>query len=262
MKKHFRLSSYSCNWHRPLKVCKGIVVARALGYEVVVALCPVPEFTCRRFSTQDIKAYQLLFFKSLKENAEKVMGSISMQEMRRATYRKKVVSDWSFWDICTDDRMWVLGKLDIALAMTERPAGFEAEIFCRRFGQKETTPVSLSEVVADMTDVRLMSVHAAVSMDLSYGGMHCMFSRQGVQQLIGSRWRLFPVLSFSEATNFQTNLGRSWHRHQGRLACSFAISRGDHLRMRTCPTTGGRVYGHIPCVAALYQVVAPYLDKE
>ena len=206
MKKHFRLSSYSCNWHRSLKVCKGIVVARALGYEVVVALCPVPEFTCRRFSAQDIKAYQLLFFKSLKENAEKVMGSISMQEMRRATYRKNVVSDLSFWDICTDDRMWVLGKLDIALAMTERTAGFEAEIFCRRFGQKEMTPVSLSEVVADMTDVRLMSVHAAVSMDLSYGGMHCMFSRQGVQQLIGSRWRLFPVLSFSVATNFQTNL--------------------------------------------------------
>ena len=79
VKKHFRLTSYSCNWHRALKVCKGIVVARALGYEVVVALCPVLEFTCRRFSAQDIKAYQLLFFKSLKENAEKVMGSISMQ---------------------------------------------------------------------------------------------------------------------------------------------------------------------------------------
>ena len=60
VKKHFRLSSYSCNWHRALKVCKGIVVARALGYEVVVALCPVPEFTCRRFSAQDIKAYQLV----------------------------------------------------------------------------------------------------------------------------------------------------------------------------------------------------------
>lgn len=51
-----------------------------------------------------------------------------------------------------------------------------------------------------------ISVRAAVTLDLSYGGMHFLWARNGLQMLLGKRGQLFPVLSLSEAANFQSNL--------------------------------------------------------
>lgn len=204
VKKHFSLCQFSSQWHKVLKSCTGLVIGRDLGYELLVALVPNPEIHDRDIECARSRAIQIQFYKELKCKMESLMMNATSQDKLRPTLRKNQLFDMSYWDVLTADRHFVLATLDIALSNMEVPTGLKQTVLCCQFGQKESE-INI-KTVCDITGLIDVSIHSAATLSLPYGDMHFLWAREGLQQLLGTRGRLFPVLTLSEAANFQSNL--------------------------------------------------------
>lgn len=102
----------------------------------------------------------------------------------------------------------VLNLLDRAItdAVT---TDLEVIITLSIFGQKSGEPLHVSELV-NPEGIKSLSVHVACKIGSNYPidgrTLHVMWSRQGLQEVVGFRGSLFPTLSMCQCANFKSNL--------------------------------------------------------
>ena len=203
VKKHYRLSDYSIQWRKALASSHGLVISRTQGYEIIIGLIPAATIT-PNFTKLDFRKCKN-YFQAVKQLTEHKLRMSPPKDKTRPTLKNNSLYDISFWRVIAPDQKYLLSVIDESLRETEAPDDWKCVLFISRFGQKETSPIDIRDV-CKLDSIVDISVHAAVTLDLSYGGMHFIWARSGLQMLLGNRGRLFPVLSLSEAANFQSNL--------------------------------------------------------
>lgn len=109
-------------------------------------------------------------------------------------------------NVLKKDQLFILQLLDESIA--QATASNDHMFIMRtlsKFGEKDEDPLSLYTLV-DLTYVQNMSVHAACTLAAQNPSTHLLWSRYGLQNLVGPRGRLYTALSIHEAVNFQSNL--------------------------------------------------------
>lgn len=103
-----------------------------------------------------------------------------------------------------DDRVLVLHLLDEALQKTPHGEEFEATILAFQLGQHDTS----DEIVVNAFDVNkaTISIHAAITISSKLFNQHLLWSRFGLQEVVGERGTFTTALTLSSCANFQTNL--------------------------------------------------------
>ena len=206
LKKHLRLSDYTAKGVQCLKNAYASTVGYTDGWRVSVALVPADINGCPTWSTSTFaKHHTLQLFTKVRDNFEHLLKNLKGADLKRPTILKNSLHDVTYMNILRKDQHFILNILDQALRMTDITAESKWIIIAAKFGQKEENELVLSDI-ADKSDIVSVSVHSACTMNASQYNINLLWSRQGLQQLIGSRGQLFPCLTLAEAANFQTNL--------------------------------------------------------
>lgn len=76
-----------------------------------------------------------------------------------------------------------------------------------RFGQKSSEDIVLDKLV-ELHAIECVSVHAAINIvpKKVHKDLHLMWSREGLNGLVGDREQVFPALSMSECATYKSNI--------------------------------------------------------
>ena len=140
-------------------------------------------------------------FLSFKERVK----ALGPKDKGRATVRKNNLSDFSKWDVLPQDQRFLLGILDEAIAGETENQDFQILKTLTRFGQKSEEPW-YCQVMATREAVEAVSIHAGLTISSADEGTHLMWSRGGLQELVGQRGQLFSCMSMFQAANFSSSL--------------------------------------------------------
>ena len=99
---------------------------------------------------------------------------------------------------------FVLELLDEALQLTPHGEEFEVSILAFQLGQHDTS----DEIIVEAFDVKkaTISIHAAITISSNFFDRHLVWSRFGLQEIVGERGTFTTALTLSSCANFQTNL--------------------------------------------------------
>ena len=205
LKKHECLNSYSVRGLKCLLNAVGTHVAYSIGYRITVCILPKPEGCTALESAANARHSFSTFFQNVRRSFVQKLRGLPPRDMARPSIQKNPLFNPSNLNVLPDDQTFILSLLDDALKTTELPEGTRLVIFASRFGQKQMDPLYLANYF-QMDAVESLSVHAACNLSCERFRTHLFWSRDGVQEVIGTRGRVFSSLSLIETANFQTNL--------------------------------------------------------
>ena len=213
LKKHVDLQKYSSATRKALKNVHGSCIAQTTeGYFVNLTVVPKgndstshPCFnnasTARKITASVINKVRAAFTQELR--------ALKKEDMSRDSVQKNSLANPSRFNVLPQDQKFLLGLLDRAVQAVDINEDYEVLRSMSMFGQKSPCIVFLRALV-DHTQIKSVSVHAACTLvPVSTSGqsrMHLLWSRTGLEEVVGDRGMLFPTLSFGECANFQTNL--------------------------------------------------------
>ena len=204
LKKHVILSQYSPTQLKTFNHCCGSQLMYESGWEYWFALIPDPDQT--QNMNQDNKDMSTLTYKmilSVRNEFRKKLQNCAASALVLNTCMKNNLNDARIITILPDDQKVILNILQECIKSTEAPVGFKTIFFSFRFGEKSThgfdIPTKCSQAIDRVT------AHFGVKL-IPLTGIDAMWSRQGLQSLIGNRGSLTSAMSFFESANFQSNL--------------------------------------------------------
>ncbi len=250
LKKHLDLTKYNRVALRVLQDCLASQLSYTEGWETWLGFIPECALTTE-YTPNVIRAFTLKTLKNLKSVFQRKLKQSRGSNIAPHTLVKNNLNDISKLRIMPDEQESLMRVFQSALDETDGMLdGFRKIMITFRFGEKMHTVATLP--IRDKTAVRCVSVHAGLEIGASYIGededetlvnIDLMWSRQGLQEVIGSRGRLFPTFSFTECANFQSNLdGKLMDIHRDlRNVCQFPDSL-NFLQMycdlpHRCPDT-------------------------
>lgn len=130
----------------------------------------------------------------------KVLRGLNSRDMTRDSIRKSSLTNPSRFNVLAQDQQFVLGLLDRAIQPVDDHPLFRYLLSMSMFGQKSPDRLDLGAVV-DVDHITCCSVHAACTLVSTHSNLQVMWSRTAQEELV-----LYPTLSMSECSNFQSNL--------------------------------------------------------
>ncbi|KAK6177833.1 hypothetical protein SNE40_005188 [Patella caerulea] len=209
LKKHLCLADYNRGETLDiLRKCRGVQLFYESTWECYVALIPVKNRSLRAMDEKEIIAVTIEFMKRIFEAFKQKLYLACQGGKIANTLKKNSLATMTKLHIAPDDQNEVFDILDDALRCVRPPNGFELYLYVFKFGERKSGTYDLGRIF-DMSLIRSQTLHVAATFALCYD-LGMLWSRDGIQRLVGSRGCLLSVLSFKEAGNFQTNLdGRS-----------------------------------------------------
>lgn len=135
--------------------------------------------------------------------AEKVKN-LPPEQKQRETIMKNNSYNLGRMHILKQDQAFVLQLLMEAIGEVDSNPDQSLVVTLTKFGQKDPEPIELAEMI-DIS-IQSISVHAACTIRPKDYRMEMMWSRHGLQQVVGHRGSLFTAYGIPEASNFQSNL--------------------------------------------------------
>lgn len=207
LKKHIDITQYQRTSFSLLKMCNGIQLFSSFGWQVNLALIPLPNIDSS-FDLPSALNYKLFanqYFNRVKSTFQNNLLKLSPKELCKDTFKKNSIFDVSKWRVLAKDQSFVMAILDKTLIACQAPPHHRISIVAFRFGERDSVQIQLAtdfclELVTSLT------THIAVTFKSIDDKIHFFWSRDGIQKLVGFRGSLLPVLSFRDCCNFQTNL--------------------------------------------------------
>ena len=194
LKKHLTLSNYSQKGIQVLKDMEGLEMFHERGWKIFLCLLPLENVAS--FDTKPLWAiYQ--------QEVTNIFRNLSAEDTKRPTIQRNNLSNLKGWNLSPGDQGFVLGKLDQALQALPIPDQVKPYVFATQFGQKDHAVVDLAGDF-NMAFIYNISIHSAF--ELSVTSLHLLWSRTGLQELLGNRGIMYTALSFAECANYQSNL--------------------------------------------------------
>ena len=206
LKKHIPISQYSGAGLQCLRNIQAIHISYTDGWRISLCLIPKGYGTCNSISNiETARMVSLDFFQRYRENVLESLQTLSSENMNRPTIKKNSLHEISSMNILPQDQEFVLNLFDKALEKTNTPSDLKVMRVVTKFGQKQTEALNLSNM-CNISEILSLSVHTACNLDAREHNTHLLWARRGIQEVIGTRGKLFSCLSLSEAANFQSNL--------------------------------------------------------
>lgn len=133
------------------------------------------------------------------------LKGLPAKEKRRPTIQKTSLSNLSSMNILEQDQEFILGLLDTCLAQTSDNHHLTIVMTVQKFGMKSEKGLELHHIV-DPAYIKATSIHAACNIAAKDPTVVMMWSRSGLQDLVGYQGSLYTALGVHEAVNFQTSL--------------------------------------------------------
>lgn len=208
LKKHMDLQEFTVNGLTDLKNCVGHTRAYVDGgYHLLMMALPTdikkPDSRLLKQDLYEIMALELL--NSVVENFQQLLKILPEKEMVRPTIRKQGSFDTSTYHVLRRDATFIMNLLDRAVEGANKCHFLRVAFFLNQFGQKDLEPLDISDIM-DPCQVTTVSVHFACNVRAKVCQTHILFSRCGLEELVGLNGTLFTALGIHEATNFQSNL--------------------------------------------------------
>ncbi|KAM3597676.1 uncharacterized protein V6R79_007891 [Siganus canaliculatus] len=139
-------------------------------------------------------------------NFVKALRGVGKTDASRGSIQKNSLTDPSRFNVLEQDQRFILGLLDQAMREADTDPQLTFMLTLSMFGQKSQESLDLSKIVR-LDHIKCTSVHFALTLvPDSETDVHVMWSRLGLEEWVGDRGYMYPVLSMAEAANFQSNL--------------------------------------------------------
>ncbi len=212
LKKHMVTPACSPNDHQALKHSVGHCLAQtSSGYFVNLSVVPRYNSSLTFLAFNKTHSLAVPFLNRVRAAFTEELRNLHPTHMRRDSIQKNSLSNPSRFNILAQDQQLVLGLLDRAINREHMPTEFSVVMSMSMFGQKSTQPVDLDSLV-EGSGIKSVSVHSACTLVPTRNNlgqqMHILWSRVGLEEVVGTRGSLYPALSMSQAANFQSNLDR------------------------------------------------------
>lgn len=206
LRKHEDLTKYTSEGRHTLRNCVGAQIFTDSGWEYVISLLPKLDSKIILDSTV-IKKMTMNWFQELKSALRlKLIESIPGHHVRH-TLDKNNLNDLSQIFILPGDSSDILKMLQECIDLTVKPQGFRSMVFSYRFGEKNRERVHLP--IRNLQSVSKVCVHVGISLEPCLENESLLWSRNGIQSVIGCRGTLTTACGLYESANFQTNLDGS-----------------------------------------------------
>ncbi|MGL5591361.1 MAG: hypothetical protein ACRDCF_01340 [Mycoplasmoidaceae bacterium] len=136
--------------------------------------------------------------------AEKVKN-LPPEQKQRPSLMKSNANNLGRMNVLKQDQRFVLQVFAEALAEVNTDPSQAIVLSLTKFGQKDPDPIDIASLV-DITGVESVSVHAACTLRPKDYRMDMLWSRHGLQQVVGHRGSLYATYGIPEAANFQSNV--------------------------------------------------------
>lgn len=208
LRKHLPLAEYDATGISSLKKTFGHTLAfmdggYALNLSCMTALTTNPhpvfrsEMAARANASQMINNVLHLFATKLK--------SLPAQDLQRPTIMKNNLNDLKRMHILEHDQSFVLEILSQAIQQINTDPTQKLVMFMTKFGQKEESALPIAALV-NRRQVHSITCHSACTITPKDPRVDLMWSRYGLQKVVGHRGNIFTTYAMTEAANFQTNI--------------------------------------------------------
>lgn len=208
LRKHLPLHEYDATGILALKKTFGHTLAFVDGGYLLHVSCitalktnPHPIFhsdvAARANASQVINNVLHLFATKLK--------SLPAQELQRPTILKTNLNELKRMHILEQDQSFVLAILMQAIREVSNDPTQKLIMFMTKFGQKDESTLPIAALV-HRKDVHSITCHSACTITPKDPRVDLMWSRYGLQEVVGHRGNMFTTYAIPEAANFQTNL--------------------------------------------------------
>ncbi|KAK2885211.1 hypothetical protein Q8A67_016048 [Cirrhinus molitorella] len=133
------------------------------------------------------------------------LKALPPQELLRPTIMKTNLNDLKRMHVLEQDQSFLMELLMEAIKDNNKDPTQTLMVFLSKFGQKDETPLPLATIV-NRKGVLSMTCHSACTVTAKDPRVDLMWSRYGLQEMVGHRGNMFPIYSMSEAANYQTNI--------------------------------------------------------
>lgn len=204
LRKHFKLYEFDNKGLQYLKWSTCINMFETCGYHFNLCLMPEKGTIERTTLTmKQVQEKQFNFYEEFRRMISNVIIELSPEDLSRSTFKKSKVMDITSMYIMPDDLEIILYVLQTALGALMVPDQFEPTLICFQFGQRSSHSIRLNMIRRTNS---LTSVHIAATLKSAVQNENLLWSRQGLQEIIGSRGQLLPALSLRDCANYQSNL--------------------------------------------------------
>lgn len=208
LKKHMNLTLYTANGISALLKTTGVVLGFVDGgYFLNVSCRAKTADNAHPFFENDqrVRVHALGLLNALLCNFYHRLRACSPEDLERPTMMKNDLTNLKKLSIVRSDQIFILKSFMDSFFEVDIDPDMQLVLSLSRFGQKDEEPFDL-EKVADPSGVLSISYHVACTVRSADPSVDLLFSRHGLQDVVGKRGNLFPVYSMSEACNFQSNL--------------------------------------------------------
>ena len=200
LKKHIDLSKYSERQLSNFRKSLGFQLFYECGWEGWVGVIPRVVSSIRDLTKEAYREMSCEFFQRVRSKFQRNLFSV--KDLIGRTLAKNDLNDVRKIFVLPDDSSVILNEFQKSIDEAEIDRNFEVINFCFRFGDKATGGVSLTNFKTEL--IEKMTIHCAV--DISSDEMELMWSRAGVQDIVGERGVLHSCLSFRDCVCYQSNI--------------------------------------------------------
>ncbi|CAM4573409.1 unnamed protein product [Leuciscus chuanchicus] len=206
-KKHVQLRNCSSSGVDALRCSQRITLARVDGgyfLNLTVMTRDMRHPYHHTTKTHLAKENAIEFVNNMTETFKTKLRNLQPRDLARPTVLKNNLCNLALMN--KKDRRFILQLLDESIDQVT--ASYNHLTILKTlsiFGQKDDSSLALSRLV-DLAHVQSMSIHAACTLTAKDPSTHLLWSRYGLQELVGHRGRLYTALSIHEAVNYQSKL--------------------------------------------------------
>ena len=200
LKKHVVLSTFSQRQLSNFRKSLGFQLFYEAGWEGWVGVIPKSAGSSRELTKEAYRKMCCEYFERIRAKFQRRLFGLKDRVGR--TLAKNDMNDVRKLFVLPDDSSLILNAFQQSIQEAEIDCIFEVINFCFRFGEKSTDGVSLNHFKTEY--IKRMTIHCAV--DISSDEMDLMWSRAGIQEIIGERGVLNSCLSFRDCVCYQSNL--------------------------------------------------------
>ncbi|XDV26304.1 hypothetical protein PO909_030054 [Leuciscus waleckii] len=208
LRKHINLSTLSQNHIRALCNCSGWTLGHVEGgYFLNISVVPKKNGTIddmfidkhtAKVKTSDILNAVVAHFKC-------ALRTMAPRNMDRPSMLKANFHDVSRFNVLDGDQGFAFMLLQRSISEVTKGLNIDVMLTLSMFGQKSEDMIDYSGFV-DTNYIVSVSLHTACNIHAKDPRIHLMWSRYGVQEVVGNIGSLFSAVCMNEAANFSSNL--------------------------------------------------------
>ncbi len=208
LKKHLNLRQYSADGVSALHKSMGTVLALVDGgYFLNLTCVPANPDRAHPMLKDEliVKAHTMGLLNAVYKSFGNSLKTLSVEDMERPTIQKNNLNNLGKMNILKKDQTFILELFKQAILSVNDDLDMAIIVNMTKFGQKDEREFDLGCLI-NTEGVCNVSYHAACTVCPLDPSVDILWSRCGLQEVVGTWGTLFPVYSMSETANFQSNL--------------------------------------------------------